>query len=255
MSARELFRGRTGTVAIVAAMLGFLLVVPSFAGSFGTGTYTCVVRISPTASNTCTDGVVTVTVNSGNQRVVQIDLNQGFTWHSVNLIADFCTPSGWTLNIGDSPTNNGGGGDSGTTAHDSEVELNGTTLGVYYSDVGGNGPHSTLRNAVSSGGCFTTQWTVIEDAFSFDDDGNTADAPRFAASGRLGTPTSLFDFPGYNESDPQDTSGIWADDLFVGLNRSIGTSTRSGSGLDEVCFFLSTSATPSAATIDAACGL
>ena len=109
--------------------------------------------------------------------------------------------------------------------------------------------------AVPGSTCFTSQWTIIEDLISFDDDGNTSDSPRFTASGRNGSPTCLFDFPPYNESDSEDSSGTWADDLFVGMNRTVGSSFRSGSGLDAICFFLSTDATPNPASIDSACGL
>lgn len=238
-------------IVLCLALTGWLIPVSASAG-FGVGTYTCVVDIVFGFTD-CTDGVVTVTSSSGNQRVTQVDLNAAFNWQSLNVLVETCSPSGWTVNIGDSPTNNGGGGDGGSTAHDSEAELNGTVLNVFYSDVGGNGPHSTLNNAISSFGCTTQQWTVTEDQISYDDDGNTADVPRFISRGRLGTPSSLFNFPPYNEADSQDSSGTWADDIFVGLNRTVGTASRSGSGVQRACFFLSTSATPSTAAIAAAC--
>lgn len=40
-------------------------------------------------------------------------------------------PSGWTLNVGDSATNNGFGGDAGTTAHNAELQVLDDNLAVY----------------------------------------------------------------------------------------------------------------------------
>lgn len=41
--------------------------------------------------------------------------------------------SGWTLNVGDSPTNNGFGGDAGTTARNAELQILDDVLSVYSS--------------------------------------------------------------------------------------------------------------------------
>jgi hypothetical protein len=239
-------------IAVLVLALG---APPAEAGSMGTGTYRCTINISPVSSHDCHDGtgIVTLTTNSGNARVARIDLNQSFTWLSVNVLVDVCNPTGWTVNIGDSPTNNGGGGDSSSTRHDTEAELNGTGVNVYYSDIGGTGRHTGLANAVATSGCSTLQWTVVQDSLSYDDDGNTADTPRVTAAGSLAAGTHLFDFPPYNEADSEDSSGADADKLYLGLNRTIFTASRSGTGVNRACIFLSTSATPSPATIASEC--
>jgi hypothetical protein len=40
-------------------------------------------------------------------------------------------PSGWTLNVGDSPTNNGFGGDAGSTVHNGELQVLDDNLAFY----------------------------------------------------------------------------------------------------------------------------
>ena len=47
--------------------------------------------------------------------------------------------------------------------------------------------------------------------------------------------------------------GADADKLYLGLNRTIFTASRSGTGVNRACIFLSTSATPSPATIASEC--
>lgn len=246
---------RVWSSVVGIALLAVLAAAPAEAGTVGTGTYTCVINISPVSSHDCHDGtgIVTLTTNSGNARVARIDLNQAFAWQSVNVLVNVCNPTGWTVNVGDSPSNNGGGGDGATTRHDAEAELNGSTLNVFYSDIGGTGLHSQLTGAVATSGCSSQQWTVIQDGLSYDDDGNTADAPRATASGSLAAGTHLFDFPPYNEADSEDSSSLDADKLYLGLNRTIGSSIRTGTGVNRACIFLSTAVSPSPSVIAAAC--
>jgi hypothetical protein len=44
-------------------------------------------------------------------------------------------PEGWTLNIGDSATNNGGGGDSGTQSNDAELQILDNTFSLFGNDL------------------------------------------------------------------------------------------------------------------------
>lgn len=246
---------RVSSSVVGIALVAVLAASPAGAGTVGTGTYTCTINISPVSSHDCHDGtgIVTLTTNSGNARVARIDLNQAFAWQSVNVLVDVCNPTGWTVNVGDSPSNNGGGGDGSSTRHDAEAEMNGSTLSVFYSDIGGTGLHTQLTGAVATSGCSTQQWTVIQDGLSYDDDGNTADAARVGARGSLAAGTHLFDFPPYNEADSEDSSGADADDLYLALNRTVGSASRSGTGVNRACIFLSTSVSPTPATIAAAC--
>ena len=244
----------------LSVLIGFAVVAlasPALAGSMGSGTYRCTIQISPVSTHDCSDGtgIVTVTLNSGDKRVARIDLNQAFAWQSANFLVNLTNPTGWSMHLGDSPTNDGGGGDAITTRHDSEAQMNGTSYTTFFSDIGGTGQHSNLLNAIPSSGSFTVQWTVIQDSVSFDDDGNTADSPRISSTGSLASGTMLFDFPPYNEADSEDSSGADADKLYLGLNRTINNASRTGTGVTQACIFLSTSTTPNPATIAAECSV
>lgn len=69
---------------------------------------------------------------SGGRTVVRITLNPGTTGFSRARFTVIYTgnPTAWTVNIGDSSTNNGGGGDSGTQSNDAEIQVLDTTLTV-----------------------------------------------------------------------------------------------------------------------------
>jgi len=61
-----------------------------------------------------------------NEMVVQVDIPRGCTAATVTVgyegnPPDWTAPGNWTLNIGDSPTNNGYSGDAGTTVHNAEL--------------------------------------------------------------------------------------------------------------------------------------
>lgn len=72
------------------------------------------------------------TVNTSlGQAVVGLDFKPGCT--QANIVVEYeGTPAGWTVNIGDSPTNNGyGGGVPGTTEACAEVQVLGSTVSAY----------------------------------------------------------------------------------------------------------------------------
>lgn len=67
---------------------------------------------------------------SGGRTVVRITLNpsvNGFS-RARFTVAYNSTPSAWTVNIGDSSTNNGGGGDAVTQSNDAEIQVLNTTM-------------------------------------------------------------------------------------------------------------------------------
>jgi len=68
--------------------------------------------------------------------------HEGWTWGSLKIdMTGYCKanfvveyegqPSGWTVDIGDSPTNNGYGGDAGTTVNSAELQLLNNTMTAY----------------------------------------------------------------------------------------------------------------------------
>ncbi|HEX9944130.1 MAG TPA: hypothetical protein VGG03_19125 [Thermoanaerobaculia bacterium] len=210
-------------------------------------TYTCVVGISPSASNNCS-GAVTIGSISGNQRVATIDLNHTVNWASLSVLTQVCSPSGWTINIGDSPTNNGGGGDGASTNHDAETQILDRVPSVFPSDYLAS-PRPLCQFPAISTGCSVQEWFLYSDGTSLSFD------PEISFGGNEGfcSNSALFDFPFYRQSDGEDPNQTWADKLFVGLNRTVGTATRSGTGVQRACFVLSTGI-PSQSQVRSLCG-
>lgn len=79
--------------------------------------------LEPPQSNAdCTDGSL--------MSVIKIDVPDECT--QVNVLVEYeGEPSGWTLNLGDSATNNGFGGDAGTTRNNAELQVLEQQMSVY----------------------------------------------------------------------------------------------------------------------------
>jgi len=93
-----------------------------------TGAFLADLKIGAVLLNTI-PGQVSVTTSGASvcgaarEAVLKIDLlGSGATCTRANIVAEWeGLPKDWTLNIGDSPTNNGFAGDSGTTVNDAEL--------------------------------------------------------------------------------------------------------------------------------------
>lgn len=234
-------------VALAAAAsiaVGLALAAPAAGGTAGTTYYTCTVNVAA-GTHDCVNGKITVTTSSGSQRVLRVDLSPDFV--RLDALVDVCSPTGWWTHFADSPTCNGYGGDSGTAAHDAEAHLFGRRFDAYGMD-----PDSTpifgSADVVPASGCYRVQWTVYEDRVLFDDDGNTADAPRLEVWS-----VRSFDSAPYSEPDSEDPTGADANRWYVGLNRTVASASRSGTGVNKACFVLSTTTSPSAATLSSLC--
>lgn len=55
-------------------------------------------------------------------------------YRKARFVLTFADPSGWVLNVADSSTCNGYGGDAGTQSNDAEVQIVGRTLSVWGND-------------------------------------------------------------------------------------------------------------------------
>ena len=235
-------------LAVVFLALALLAAaVPAAAGTLGTTYYTCTIDVGA-GTDTCTDGIVTVTTASGSQRVARID--QG-SYLRMDAFVEYCNPSAWWIHFADSPTCNGYGGDAGTTEHDAEAQILGTTFGLYGTyNTGRSGSDLVYTSAsvVPVSGCHQSQWTIYEDHLQFDDDADAADSP-------LVDVTSYYSFESapYDEPDSEDSSGADASRWYVGINRTVGSAYRYGSGTGRVCFVLSTTTAPSATTLNSLC--
>ena len=211
--------------------------------------YWCNVGIDP-GSNDCTDGVVTLqpTISKKFRRAI-VDLDAGFDWNTFVLRVETCDPQGWTVHIGDSPTNNGGGGDAGSSNHDAEAQSRDNILSVFESDLGTGAETCRFTGPVSPTGCIVQQYFVQNDFFEFD----PAVSLPFNPLSICGN-GDIFDFNPYDEADAEDPSGLYEDKLYVGLNQTYGSASRNGSGIKRACFFLATSTNPTDAQIGAVCG-
>jgi len=237
-------RPRPFVVALAALVAATVASLPAAAGTTGSTYYQCTVNISG-GSHTCTDGVITLTTNSGIYRVARVDLAAA-SYQRLDAFLDVCNPSGWWSHLADSPTCNGYGGDAGTSDHDAEAQLLGTTFGLY--GTSGSGLIDSSQSVTPATGCYRVQWTIYEDRVLFDDDGNPADSARVTLASSYS-----FESAPYNEPDTEDPGGADANRWYVGLNRTVYASYRNGTGVNKACFVLSTTTSPSNATLSALC--
>lgn len=208
-----------------------------------TDVYRCVIDING-GVNTCT-GPVTLLVNSGTQRVGKVDLSSGF--QRMDIFADLCDPTGFTVHVSDSPTCNGYGGDGGSANHDAEAHLTGTAFLMYDDDFGDMA--AAEQNVMPATGCFRVQWSVMEDTVYFDNDGNPADSAKIAVDSFEG-----FERAPYYEADAEDPSGADANLWYFGLNRTVlYTAGRTGTGVGKACVVLSRTAAPDTALLSRLC--
>jgi hypothetical protein len=213
--------------------------------------YWCNVNVTGGTDNCNGGGVVGVTNPGGAKRLASVDLNAIANWGVFVLRTRVCNATGFSTHIADSPTNNGFGGDSGSTRHDAEAHANGTTLLVFRSDVG-TGPVLACQftGPSSVSGCVTQEWRVLNDQFNFD--------ANVAVPNDLDVCNHpwIFDFVPYDEADSEDPNNLYADKFYVGLNGIYNDpfNTRPGSGVQQACFYLSTDPAATQAQVGAACG-
>lgn len=207
--------------------------------------YKCDVNIAA-GTNSCTGGPITPVsgVNGSSQRTFQINTS-GYA--RLDALIEVCNPTGYWFHVGDSPGNDGGGGDGGQTYHDAETYFDGTTfytIGTFNYNQNALDPIVTVPNLVASNICRTVHYTVQESRVDFDDDGNAADAPIQTVQS-LG----LHEVSPYNEPDGEDPNGNYAHLWYAGINRTYANSSRTGTGVTRVCFVLSTTTAPAASSI------
>jgi hypothetical protein len=163
-----------------------------------------------------------VAAPSAGKAVVRINLS---SYSSARIRTYYnSTPTGWVVNIGDSVSNNGYGGDSGNQSNDSELQILNQNLTVYASDYGQNkvvGTHANAANASSY------------------NDFYIADRSLVWSVGRLKVghipidSSNLFALKG----EP-DGEGPVNYDIYASFNRVIGSASRSGSGCNQVDIYL-----------------
>lgn len=236
----------TITLAVLLILLG---TAPASAASQGSTYYQCTINISA-GTNDCLNNIVTVTSTSGVQRVARVDLaSSGYL--RLDAFVDVCNPTGYWAHFADSPTCNGGGGDGATSEHDAEAYNYGTEFqgfGTYNAGRGGLDVIHVSQGVAAATGCYRVQWTIYEDRAIYDDDANPADAPRVELRS-----IHMFESAPYAEPDAEDPTSADANRWYVGLNRTVGTSARSGTGATKACFVVSTTTAPTPSLLTSLC--
>lgn len=146
---------------------------------------------------------------------IAVDVPEG---HQLVAQLEVCDPAGWVLNVGDSPTNDGGGGDYGSTSNDAEFQIRGTTLDVFGSDyaIGSATRRQTVDGFLSPGGCQSVT-AEVRDREIVLSSGGRRHVFRGEALLRL--------------NPPRDDEGAPDWRWFIGLNRVIDGTRRRGTGV------------------------
>ena len=195
------------------------------------GTYTC--TIDTAGGTTCDGWNVVVSNTGGNTRTAAVNLTGNFLWNYMVVRVYTCNPSGWSFHIGDSSTNNGGGGDGYTTQHDAELQVYDSTVTVYGSEFANFSPLTASGPPAS--GCSIQEYRLFN---------------HYVYVGSAAWLSYFFDFPPYDEADQEDTGYCDSNysyhceerKLYIGLNRTYGDAFRNGSGVTQACVFLSSAA-------------
>lgn len=139
-------------------------------------------------------------------------------WGQMQVQANAEASSLYTFHIGDSPTNDGWSGDAGTTKYDAEVFLHNNGLFAYRNDFGGSSHIASLADAIPDGvGSFCA--VVADQEFVW-----------------YGTPAGASQSTTYlGISDPfLFRPNLDDEKLYVGINRTVGKASRTGSAIDGV---------------------
>jgi hypothetical protein len=141
----------------------------------------------------------------------------------MELTVSLCNPTGWTVHVGDSPTNNGGGGDASTFSNCAELQLLDTTMTGLTNDYDPvhPGPLFTSPGYMPATGCTTFTWIVSDQRVQSSSPVLDYTSPYLL---RLNPPADL-------EGPPD---ALW----YVGLDRTYGEATRSGTGVQTGHFCL-----------------
>jgi hypothetical protein len=159
------------------------------------------------------------------ETLVKIDF-QGFT--TVKFIVDYGeTPSGWTVNIGDSASNDGYGGDGGTQSNDAEMQIANGNMAVF-----GNDYNTPPGAQIASGNVpkLVSKGSRIELEIS---------NKHLAWNNHKGLQNSLNSPYLYAIASQADATGLVNSSIYASFNRVIsGRSDRLGSGVRKVTILL-----------------
>jgi hypothetical protein len=150
------------------------------------------------------------------EAVLKIDL-RGCT--QANVVVEYeGTPKDWTVNLGDSPTNDGFAGDAGTTPNNAEMWIVNEDLSVAN---GGNAPG------------------VIDNPIARLDMALTDSALKFVVKNQylsIGNPAGLLQTPNTKKlfAIPDTAVAAEGSNIYLGINRTIANPSRRGCGARRV---------------------
>jgi hypothetical protein len=149
--------------------------------------------------------------------VMKLTLNPATTGFSRATFAVTygAAPVGWTVNIGDSPSDNGFGGDAANFSNDAEMQVLGTTLSVY----GNDATPAAVRNMLN-----LYNMVALSSVLNLDVRNNYLGfGTGEIRSDRL-----------YALAGQPDTEGPVNYDIFAAFNRTVGDGSRNGTGVTQV---------------------
>ena len=185
--------------------------------------YDCIIYIENNTIDINNSAIKLVEPQVNNQALVKLNLHPS-QYAKARFEVHYKTePIGYTLNIGDSETNNAGGGDGYTQARDAEVDITDGNFMIFRNDYGrpNNGYLDRLENVVSA-----EDTVIIEVA-----DGYT----------KIEYPQGSQEYVNeylYALNGQEDFEGPVNYDIFAAFNRVIDGTYRNGTGVDYVVITL-----------------
>ncbi|MCP4709235.1 MAG: PKD domain-containing protein, partial [Planctomycetes bacterium] len=150
---------------------------------------------------------------------ITLDPSSGYTKVAFDVTYNGSS-TGWTVNIGDSPSNNGYGGDSGDTWNGAEMQIVNSKMSIYSLALGsGDSPLLLdVDNIVTQGDTVSFEVSNHHFAWTSPNATDELNSPRLYILD--GTPDAGFNTVDY--------------DIYAAFNRVIGSTRRSGSGASSV---------------------
>jgi hypothetical protein len=178
----------------------------------------CTINVAGGTHNCTGIPGVNVMALSGGRLLVRVTFTPGYGQSASFVTAYNAVPGGFTANIGDSSTNDGGGGDSSTQSNDAEAMLQNQTLSVFGRDGTPTYPLQTVPNAGLTAGSVAT-FEVLDRRFCWN----------------FGTYTCKTSEWLYALNGQPDTEGPVGYDIYAAFNRVItGRADRNGTGVSSV---------------------
>jgi hypothetical protein len=175
----------------------------------------CTINVVTGADN-CT-GVpgVTILAKSNGQVLVKLAIVVGNIAHITATYNQ--APTGFNVNIGDSSSNDGGGGDSGTQSNDAEMMIQGQVMSVFGRDGTATAPVLTVPStAIGNGSVAIFDISDRKLCWSF------------------GTYTCATSDSLYALNNEADSQGPVNNDIYAAFNRVINGTYRTGTGVSSV---------------------